>query len=798
MSLAEKYIVTSQELSNIADAIREKNGNSGTILFNDMPQQIRDITTSGGGSGETLLKPADYVDYVRAEAMEVAKKVRSVMQSDSIISLCMSDSHYGTQGTYLQTNTNISGKHALEAIKALSYFIPIDFIAHLGDVGWEGVSSSSSVDTFKTNANELLGYLKEAAGDSIPLFVAIGNHDAADYIPDENKIEHASYLYNNFTKLSGSDAVYSDNTSEGGYCYRDIVSKKLRVFLVNTCGHTLVEGSSGCVSATQSEWIASNIDSLNEKTDASEWSFIILSHYPLDFSTTKTNLCNKLYTYVTGEYVTGKYTEIESNKNYTFKNKRKARFIGQFHGHIHNFLYDKLHYGWVPDRINGTVSTNQFNAYRLCIPNAEFNRENTYCATHTPTDSSAPSDDGYLWGIKFFEGVFHDGEKYDEGVSAQHKKESNSSNDTSFVVNVINPREEKIYSFCYGAGVDREIGYNFNKQEFNIVASLENATMSNPATLLYKGDTYTTQISANKGYKLELNNITVKMSGVDISSSAVEITDGVATIAIPSVTGNIEILVSNLDVAYYAVEYTLTNVVQGTAPNQVDNTTDASYSQDFTNNGEYLINPYLSKVTMNGEDITNTEECSITELDNGCRVYIPNVNGPLKITLEAQKSNLWKVAKETDKITPFNNGLGYKKGLKIHSGGNESETSGTVGYIATGYIEYEHGEETILDGCLVNRYPVNENRIYFYDKDYQFIADGGNGPISLYSGTTINQNTGKEQTAEEQYHFNSRIENDKLIITPNPDNLTGRSNAKFIRLNVITNYEGKDMIINVQ
>lgn len=43
------------------------------------------------------------------------------------------------------------------------------------------------------------------------------------------------------------------------------------------------------------------------------------------------------------------------------------------------------------------------------------------------------------------------------GEEMTYNKTANSAEDTAFVVNVINPSEEKIHSFCYGAGYDREI-----------------------------------------------------------------------------------------------------------------------------------------------------------------------------------------------------------------------------------------------------------------------------------------------------------------------------------------------------
>ena len=47
-----KYIIDGSTLTEIADAIREKTGETETIKPEDMPQKIQDIQTGGGGGGD--------------------------------------------------------------------------------------------------------------------------------------------------------------------------------------------------------------------------------------------------------------------------------------------------------------------------------------------------------------------------------------------------------------------------------------------------------------------------------------------------------------------------------------------------------------------------------------------------------------------------------------------------------------------------------------------------------------------------------------------------------------------------
>jgi len=58
-------------------------------------------------------------------------------------------------------------------------------------------------------------------------------------------------MYNNFTALSGSEAVYGDDISGGGYCYRDFEKQKIRVYLLNTSENIVKNGQDGIMTTTQ-------------------------------------------------------------------------------------------------------------------------------------------------------------------------------------------------------------------------------------------------------------------------------------------------------------------------------------------------------------------------------------------------------------------------------------------------------------------------------------------------------------------------------------------------------------------
>ncbi len=438
------------------------------------------------GKAEEIIKHAEIPDYVKKEAIEVANKVNSVRTKDSIVFLAMSDSHYyGTQGNDSDGKQgNTCNLHGAMGAKILAYALNLDFVTHLGDATW-GHSTTDS-EMLNSQINTFFGMLDESHAN-LPRFYAIGNHDTGLYYHNEMikagntgvYTETGENLYNKFTALSVSEDTVFGGEAYGGYCYRDFVDKKLRVFLLNTSESHLYNQQDANMLSSQLVWFKEALVDLNEKEDADRWSYIVLCHYPADYGSGL--LSKTLKSYING---------IED-----FTGINRARFIAQFHGHIHNFLASKL---YDADKV-------QFDAWRIAVPNGQYNRENYY-------------DD------------------YKEDTS--YPKTPNTANDTSFVVNVINPSEKKIYSFCYGAGYDRVIGYG------DVTYHLINRTLVNTATdgtilSVEHGKSFSETITPNEDH--DMQTVSVTMGGVDISSSAITINGSDYHISIAEVTGDIEI-----------------------------------------------------------------------------------------------------------------------------------------------------------------------------------------------------------------------------------------------------------------
>lgn len=455
----------------------------------------------GGGVAEQLVA-SGYPNYVTPEVMDMVQRVRAVRKDGSIVFVALSDSHYCAEQSEIgnAAETNASTVQANQAAKVLSYLVQPDFVAHLGDVSCG--HSTTTPDMLKEQIEGFIGYFREAKSD-LPVFICIGNHDTGIYYHEaqDDGLVHTltgDYLYNAFTKHSESEDTVVGGEENGGYCYRDFADKKLRVIMLNTSEKLVAVQSDSATYGAQRVWLANALLDLNTKDDAVDWSFIILAHYPADYGSTMP-LSELLKAYVGGGRITITDSSDGTNQTVNFSGKNGAKMVAQFHGHVHNFLASKLY-------STASGSPAQYDAWRLCVPNGQFNRENYY---------------GNVSGINFKE-------------AETYHKIAGTAEGTSFVVNVINPDEEKIYSFCYGAGYDRVIGYGSTVYHA-ITSKLYNVTSSNTDKSVEDGAAYTATLTPDVGYNFK--EVVVTMGGKDITETAYK--DGVVTIA--KVTGGVVI-----------------------------------------------------------------------------------------------------------------------------------------------------------------------------------------------------------------------------------------------------------------
>ena len=396
------------KLTAIANAIRAKDGSTATMALDQMPEKIAAITTADN------IVHGDIPDYIKAAALEVAKKVRAVQTPESITFIAMSDSHQ------LDTSSDIvtGNKHAGMAAKALAYILPnIDFVCFLGD--YTAGSNTTTIEEGKRHFAEINAYIAEAFS-GIVQFRTLGNHDPLGYSYNQNgSYLNQATLYELVGKYN-NDGVTVMGSTTGGYCYRDFTDKKVRVICLNTAEMTSASsGGAENMTGEQKLWFANALKSAGAK--GSDWGIIVLSHHPLDWGNVLM-ASNIVHAYVEGTSIT-----VTSGNTINFSGSNSAKFLGAFHGHVHCFKAAKLNY------IANSVGT-EYQAYRIAVPNMCFARNNEY----------GQNNKAEYYGIEF-------------GETTTYNKTANSANDTAFVVNVVNPSEQKIYSFCYGAGYDREI-----------------------------------------------------------------------------------------------------------------------------------------------------------------------------------------------------------------------------------------------------------------------------------------------------------------------------------------------------
>lgn len=482
-----EYVAAGAALTHTADRIRAKTGEAAQIVW-DTEKGFGDAVDAISGSEK--IQHADIPDYVKAEALAVAEKVKAALKPDSIIFLAVSDFHHtGEQVDGWQTNINAGNLHACMALKVLAYSLPeIDFACMLGDITFGSTATTEAL--LKSQIAEINGWLDEAY-KGIPQFRTVGNHDTGEY----STLVGAEYLYSVIGKYC-EGAVYG--STEYGYCYRDFADKKLRVICLNTCeGETIgSESASYVCSPAQRLWFAQTLYDVGSKSDAASWSVLALAHYPLDCGGTYP-MSNIVKAYVEGGSTT------ENGTTVNFGGHNAAKFVANVHGHTHCFRVDKLY------SVANSIGT-AFDAWKMAIPNACFYRNN---------DSASMT----FWGITYGEDVTYD-------------KTAGTAKDTAFTVNVLTPSEQAIHSFCYGAGRDRTIGYAATVYR-NITNSLSHVSNSNAAVSVEDGAAYTATLKADSGYTM--GSVVIKMGGVDITSTVYTASTGAISIA--SVTGDVVI-----------------------------------------------------------------------------------------------------------------------------------------------------------------------------------------------------------------------------------------------------------------
>lgn len=466
--------------------------------------------------------------YVAVEADRVAKEVLSKQNPNTFTFLVISDMHQDLSDSQIME----SNAHAGQGMDLVRQAVHIDFGAVLGDIGWgSGVANDPVRATLDLGIEEIRSANKciDASLRGIQNFRVPGNHCSLIYnyafngnaYLDNTKVFPLYGAYN-------TGVVWPKGNKDRGYCYKDIDEHKLRVICMNTSDiKDVAPDSTGDIymSGVQMQWFAETID-LSDKADAGEWSIIILSHCPLDFSI-PIKCCDIMKAYLEGTSVS--FVRDGLTISYDYSGKNAATIIGNVHGHNHNYLVGKLH-RLTGEKDGNVWLTDTIDVLRIGIPNACFER----------TNEKGENGINDAYDIEF-------------GETVSYEKVAGTAEDTAFCVVTVDTAAKKIYATHYGAGYDREIDYSSGggsvAATYTITNALTNATNDNASTTVSEGGSYTATITPVDGYVLQ--SVTVTMGGVDITSSAYS--DGEITVA--NVTGNI-VITANAIVNEPVVTYT--------------------------------------------------------------------------------------------------------------------------------------------------------------------------------------------------------------------------------------------------
>lgn len=437
------YIASDTDLTAVANAIRTKGGTSAALAFpNGFVSAVQAITT-----GDTI-DQSDIPTYVKAEALEVAARVKQHLSSDSIVFIAGSDSHQS-----ITAHVEDGNLHGGMAMKALSYLLPLDFAAYLGD--YTAGSSTTTLAEGRAHFAEINADIDEAFR-GLPQFRTTGNHDPLgySYAANGNQSLSLAELYQYIGKYNAESGDTMGSTVSG-YCYRDFPAKSLRVICLNTAeaddsGRNPPHGTAEWMTAAQKCWFADTLISTPQ-----DYGIIILAHHPLDWGRILIQASHILRAYVE-ELAPAAQNQIDfgSGVTYDFTNKNKSAWVLMFHGHVHTFTVDDLHY---VTSITGSTTATAYDVKRIAVPNMCFVRNNEY---------------GQNTGPEYYDIEF--------GTTATYNKTADSGQDTAWNVFVVNPSEEKVYAINYGAGIDREVYWGENVVAVTGVTLNANSGTLNP------------------------------------------------------------------------------------------------------------------------------------------------------------------------------------------------------------------------------------------------------------------------------------------------------------------------------
>lgn len=460
-------------------------------------------------------------DYIITEAERVAKAVQSVRTAQSLVLAVMSDQHlYDGNSGEVHVGSQTSAQYAGMGVNELKKRMRLDGAVFLGDYTWGG--ENYTVEQVKRDMTAC----KKAVGTNHAdaEIWCVGNHDL-NGVATRDRMMTLDEIYAHVGANSDGVKPYGDMAR--GYGYVDFENQKIRVLYLNTCDTSDFAVTDGVkaerewVSPTQMRWLVDTALDFTGKDAPGDWGIVIVGHHPLHYNLNCYSSVMKIleaYRDGTSGSVDNKIDGVTHTVSYDFSGiTNRAEIICNLHGHNHNCGFSKIS----STTYTGSTAVAPW-LWRISIPQI--------CSSRANSGYQNASNDTQRQNY---------GEIDENGNPVYWEKEPGTAKATSFCVVSVDRNNKKIYAHIFGAGRDRVMSYGGAEIVMRSVTSnMTNCSNSNSNTDVENGSAYTATISANNGYALD--NVTVTMGGVDITSTAYS--NGVVSIA--SVTGNIVISAS--------------------------------------------------------------------------------------------------------------------------------------------------------------------------------------------------------------------------------------------------------------
>lgn len=245
-----------------------------------------------------------------------------------------------------------------------------------------------------------------------------------------------------------------------------------------------------------------------------------------------------------------------------------------------------------------------------------------------------------------------------------------------------------------------------------ITKNLTGCTISNSASQVDYGESYTATITAESGKTI--TSVVVKMGGVDITATAY--TAGSGTINIAKVTGAVTITaVAIMPSVSYNIALNLTNCASSNTANTIAE--GAAYTTTLSPTGTFKKLGTIT-VTMGGTDVSSTAV-------SGNTITIASVTGSIVITCAAEITNI------IDTV-----GISANTRLSTSSGANKTQ----AGYVAIGanmdassLIHLKAGDTLRIKGASLPSANDGKSAAAAYSATATLISTG-----YIYNGNTWN------------------------------------------------------------